>query len=94
MVSPGYRVEVGNLNEVIGSIAIKATPEAKQVYENMRYHVILEIDDEDVKVPEPRREVKYNFPPKYVREGKIELDQAPVTAQFTLTPVTPPADNP
>ena len=82
-----YRAEVSNLNEVIGSIPIKATLEAKQVYENMRYHVILEIDDEDVKVPESRREVKYNFPEKYVREGKIELVEPPVPARFTLIPV-------
>jgi hypothetical protein len=50
--------------------------------------VILEIYDDDVKDPEPRREVIYNFPKKYVREGKIELAQPPVTARFKLTPVS------
>lgn len=82
-----YRAEVSNLNEVIASIAIRATPEAKQIYESMQYHVELEIYDEDVKNPETRREVKYNFPQKYVREGKIELAQPPVTARFSLIPI-------
>lgn len=89
-----YKVEeVYNLNEVISSIAIKATFEAKQAYEDMRYQVILEIADEDRNVEEPRREVVYNFPEKYIRAGEIELDQPPVTAQFKLTRL-PSTENP
>jgi hypothetical protein len=84
---PGkYKVEITNLNEVISSIAIRATPQAKQAYEGMRYHVILEIDDEDVKSEESRREVVYNFPPEFVRRGEIVLNQPPVQARFKLTP--------
>jgi hypothetical protein len=80
-----YKVQVDNLNEVISSIAIRATPEAKQIYEGMRYQVILEIDDEDAKSKEPRRQVVYNFPEEFVSKGEIMLDQPPVTARFKLT---------
>ncbi len=82
-----YIVEVTNLNEVIGAIAIRATQEAKSAYEGMRYHVILEIDDDDAKSTEPRRELVYNFPSEYVRNDEIELKQQPVIAKFKLTPL-------
>jgi len=87
-----YKVEITNLNEVISPIAVKATPQAKQAYEGTRYQVILEIDDEDVKSEESRREVVYNFPPEFVRKGEIVLNQPPVQARFKLTPLsaTPP----
>jgi hypothetical protein len=85
-----YKVEITNLNEVISPIAIKATPQARQAYEGMRYQVILEIDDEDVKSEESRREVVYNFPPEFVRQGEIVLNQPPVQARFKLTPFSPP----
>ena len=60
-----FAVEVTNLDDVMGAIAIKATPEAKRAYENMRYQVILEVDDsdKDIKEDEPiRQELVYNFP--------------------------------
>ncbi|MCX5636877.1 MAG: hypothetical protein NTX52_04180 [Planctomycetota bacterium] len=87
-----YKVEITNLNEVISPIAIRATPQAKQAYEGMRYQVILEIDDDDVKSEESRKEVIYNFPPEFVRKGEIILNQPPVQARFKLTPLssTPP----
>jgi hypothetical protein len=88
-----YKVHVDNLNEVISSIAIRATPEAKQAYEGMRYQVILEIDDEDAKSKEPRRQVVYNFPEEFVSKDEIMLDQPPVTARFKLTPLSS-AENP
>jgi hypothetical protein len=88
-----YKVDVDNLTEIISSIAIKATFEAKQAYESMRYQVILEIADEDVKLEEPRRTVVYNFPERYVRKDEIKLNQPPVTAQFRLTRL-PSAENP
>jgi len=81
-----YKVAVDNLNEVIGNIAIRATPKAKQAYEDMRYQVILEIDDGDVPPKEPQRRVVYNFPQESVRKGEIMLDQQPVTARFKLIP--------
>ena len=85
-----YKVEVDNLNEVRSPIAIRATPEAKLAYESMRYHVILEIDDEDAKPKEGKREVAYNFPEEYVRKKEIELkNPQPVIAQFRLIPLSP-----
>lgn len=80
-----YKVDVLNFTQIISSIAIKATSEAKQAYEDMRYQVILEIEDDDKDREESRREVVYNFPDKYVSRNEIELDQPSVTAQFKLT---------
>ncbi len=79
-----YRVEVTNPDAVMSAVTIRATPEAKSAYESMRYQVILEIDDEDAKTPEPRRELVYNFPDEYVRKNEIILNQQPVTARFKL----------
>ncbi len=80
-----YDVEIENLPEVIGGITIRATPEAKRAYEEMRYQVILEIDDEDARSTEPlRKELIYNFPAEYVRKDEIMLNQQPVIARFKL----------
>jgi len=85
-----YKVVVTNLNEVIRTITIRATPDAKRAYDKMRYQVVLEIDDsdKDVKSAEPlRRELIYNFPPEYVRKDEIALNQQPVVARFNLIPL-------
>lgn len=82
-----YGVKVTNLERVLSTIAIRATPEAKRAYENMRYQVLLEIDDTDKDTPstEPlRKELIYNFPSEYARKDEIMLDQPPVTARFQL----------
>lgn len=82
-----YKVEVANLDELIRAIIIKATPEAKSAYDEMRYQVILEIDDsdKDIDSPEPlRKELVYNFPVEYVRSDEIRLNQPPTTARFKL----------
>jgi hypothetical protein len=86
-----YKVELTNLNEVIRSIAIRATAEAKKAYDKMHYQVILEIDDsdKDVKTTESlRRELIYNFPPEYVRKDEIMLNQQPAVARFNLVPIS------
>ena len=86
-----YKVELTNLNEVIRSIAVRATPDAKKAYDKMHYQVILEVDDsdKDVKSAEPlRRELIYNFPPEYVRRDEIMLNQQPAVARFNLAPVS------
>ncbi len=83
-----YKVQVTNLNEVISPVAVRATPEAKQAYESMRYQVILEIDDKDIKTEECRREVVYNFPSEFVGEGDIVLNQSSVQARFKLVPIS------
>ncbi len=91
-----YKVDVSNKNALMGAIQIRATEEAKLAYEQMDYQVILQILDDDVKVPDTRRELIYNFPPEYVRKGEIELvitpDQ-PAEVQFTLVRL-PSADSP
>ena len=81
-----YDVEVENLPEVISAVTIRATPEAKRAYEEMRYQVTLEIDnsDKDAKSTELRRELVYNFPADYVGRGEIELKQQPIVARFKL----------
>ena len=83
-----YAVEVLNENAVIGSINIRATALAKTAYESMRYKVILEIDDSDVKEKESRRPLIYNFPPEFAGRGEIELKSQPIEAKFKLTPIT------
>jgi hypothetical protein len=96
-----YKVELVNPEAVMGSVAIRATPEAKRAYENVRYHVILEIDDSDkdsrpdkspaaagAETPgELRRDLIYNFPPEFLRRDEIALNQSPVQARFRLTPI-------
>jgi hypothetical protein len=97
-----YKVELVNPEAVMGSVAIRATPEAKRAYENMRYHVILEIDDSDKPSPaagesapdtlraplrEIRRDLVYNFPPEFLRKDEIALNQSPVQARFRLVPI-------
>lgn len=90
-----YRVVVDNLDEVMRTITIRATADAKRAYEKMPYQVILEIEDEDAGATEPlRRELIYNFPDEYLRRDDIRLNQQPVTARFRLIPLssaeTPP----
>lgn len=84
-----YKVKVDNLDELIRTITIRATADAKRAYEKMPYQVILEIDDDDAKSTEARRKpVVYNFPDEYVRKDEIRLNQQPVTAQFKLIPLS------
>ncbi len=83
-----YKVVVDNLDEVIRTITIRATADAKRAYEKMPYQVTLEIDDEDAASPDPlRRKLIYNFPDEYLRRDEIKLNQQPVTARFKLTPL-------
>jgi len=89
-----YGVEVTNLNEVIGPIQIRSTAAAKQAYESMRYQMILEIDDEDIKQADPRRQIKYNFPEDFVRSDEIKINQAHVQARFKLKPISSPTEVP
>lgn len=80
-----YYVEVTNLPTVLSSIAVRATDEAKDAYENQALpHMTLYIFDSDTDIP--RKKVHYNFPEEYVRRGEIELNQEPATAEFKLIP--------
>jgi hypothetical protein len=91
-----YKVELINPEAVMGTVAIRATPEAKRAYDNMRYHVILEIEDsdKDSKGEELRRDLTYNFPPEFVRKDEIILNQTPVQARFRFTPLAAPETPP
>jgi hypothetical protein len=89
-----YQVDVTNMTDVIGVIQIRATEQARLAYEQMRYQVLLEIDDEDAKSTGIiRRELTYNFPFEFRQKGEIELAQEPVEAKFKLTRL-PSAANP
>jgi len=91
-----YKVELVNPETVMGTVTIRATPEAKRAYDNMRYHVILEIDDSDrdSRGAELRRDLVYNFPTVFVRSDEIVLNQTPVQARFKLIPLTSEAPAP
>jgi hypothetical protein len=90
-----YKIIVDNLDEVIRTITIRATPEAKQAYEKMPAQVTLEIDDKDAASTEPlRKELTYNLPEDYVRKDEIRLNQQPVTARFRLIPLPLPETPP
>ncbi len=86
------RVDLINPDTVMGTVAIRATPEAKRAYDNMRYHVILEIDDsdKDSRESEIRRDLVYNLPQEFVRKEEIVLSQAPVQARFKLISLASP----
>jgi len=87
-----FKVEIDNLNDLMGPVKIRATPEAEQAYQDMSYHVRLEIDDEDATSPVSvkSKRVTYNFPLEYVRGDKIELVGQPVVVRFRLIPLTSP----
>ncbi len=87
-----YRVDLLNPSDM-ATVVIKATTAAKQAYEAMPYKLILEIYDGDarsVESAEPiRRNLIYNFPAEYLRNGEIEpKGQQPITARFKLFPLS------
>jgi len=86
-----YSVEVTNLPQVLGPIAIRATPDAKRAYELQPLPLMtLYIFDVDAKkgAEEQRKAVVYNFPPEFVRKDEIKLKGEPVEARFNLVPVS------
>jgi hypothetical protein len=88
-----YSVNVTNLPEVLGPIAIRATPEAKRAYESQPLPLMtLYIFDDDAKkgAEEQRKAIVYNFPPEFVRKDEINLKnpQQLVEAKFKLIPLS------
>lgn len=79
-----YKPVVRNIED-LGSIQIKATAAAENAYKNQSAHMLLYIDDEDIKkegvIP---GKIIYYFPQKYVCSGEIDLDQEEKTAEFEL----------
>jgi len=87
-----FRVELINQNQVLGPIKIQATDEARLVYGNVPFKVILDISDDDVKASgELTRPVQFNLPPDYVRKGEINIAELELrTAKFKLIPLEVP----
>lgn len=84
-----YYVVVTNLPSVLNPIAVRATDDAKEAYENQSLpQMTLYIFDSDTKkIQEGQsKKVQYNFPPDYFRKGEIELIGEPATAEFKLIP--------
>ncbi|UCG57222.1 MAG: hypothetical protein JSU70_20445 [Phycisphaerales bacterium] len=67
------------------TVLIKATPAAKQAYENQPFQMLLYIYDDDMKSTEVQsRPVVFNFPQDFVRNDEIVQSQEPPTARFSL----------
>ena len=85
-----YRVvlDTTDLPELISTISVSATKEACKAYEDMRYHVYIEVLDAEPL--EQQLPLKYNFPLEYYRKGEIDIDQSPRMASFHLVPLASP----
>ena len=83
-----YQVKVQNTQDLYSHIEIRATEQAKQAYEAMRYQVILEIETESTGVQEAA--LTYNFPHAYLRTNEIDATRQPATIRFTLVPLPAP----
>jgi hypothetical protein len=86
-----YRVELQNESELTSAILkIKATPAAKQAYEQQPFQIFLPILDEDARPATDviARRVDFNFPEEYVGRGEIRgAGEAAPEARFRLVPV-------
>jgi len=83
-----FRVQIENESD-LRTIHFRATEEAYEAYRRMRYHLLIEIREEDAALEEiPPREVIFNFPPEFVRTGQIEATSSK-TAMIQLVPVSP-----
>ena len=73
------------------TVRIKATPEAMQVYKSQPYHMILYINENDVKSDLARtKQVEYNLPEEFVREDKIVIDQEATRVKFEIIDLAVP----
>ncbi|MBN1795391.1 MAG: hypothetical protein JW804_01845 [Sedimentisphaerales bacterium] len=87
-----YKPELLNYTE-LSSFTISATPDAKAAYEAQPYQILFYILDKDEQEKtEQRREVDYNFPVDFVRDGQIKLNQPKEVGRFILKPL--PQDGP
>jgi len=86
-LSAKYYADITNLSNVLNSLAVKATTDAKRAYEGQQLpQMTLYIFESDIKQGQEdyRKAVHYNFPEKYVRTGEIELMGGPTQAEFQL----------
>lgn len=85
-----FRVQIENESD-LRTVHLLATEEAYAAYQRRRCHLLIEIRDEDATLDEiPPREVIFNFPPEYVRGGRIEAASTH-TAIIRLIPIAPAA---
>jgi len=85
-----YNVVLLNPEET-ATVKIKATPAAKQTYESQPYHMILYIDENDVKSGEVQsKAVIYNLPEEFVRENKISTNQDAAKVKFKVVDLAKP----
>jgi hypothetical protein len=85
-----YTIKLENESQLIATTQFYATDEAMEAYKKMRYHILIEIRDDDARLTEiPPRPVIYNFPPKYFKNGDIDIVEVnpPNTAKIVLEPV-------
>ena len=84
-----YRVE---LIDDIKTINFKSTPEAKTLYQNQPYHLLVQVLSGDQNLEQtPPRPVIYNFPQDLVRRGLIQAPDPPDQVRIRLVPVNPPS---
>jgi len=91
-----YRVELQNETDLVSTILkIKATPAAKQAYEQQPFKIFLYILDDDPQATNViTRRVGFNFPEEYVSRGEIRADEQAPEARFRLVPIPTPAPAP
>jgi len=83
-----FRVQIENESD-LRTIHFRATEDAYEAYRRMRHHLLIEIREEDAALEEiPPREVIFNFPQEFVRNGQIEATSSK-TAMIQLVPLSP-----
>jgi len=83
-----YEVRLDKPEDLYRFVEIRATEQAKNTYETMRYQVILEIDEGDTKSTGPQQKLLiYNFPERYLRSNEIEAKYPAAMIRFTLVPI-------
>ena len=85
-----YIIELLNEEELTGTISIKATKEAYDIYLNMPNQILVEAQyGDESKTDEITRDVIYNFPIEYVKRNEISLNETPKKAIFKLKEIQP-----
>ncbi len=87
-----YRAE---LIDDIKTINFRSTPEAKTLYQQQPYHLLVQVLSGDQNLEQtPPRPVIYNFPPETVRRGMIQAPEPPDMVRIRLVPINPPPAGP
>lgn len=83
-------ITLSNENVLTSVTQFQATDAALAAYEKMPYHLLIEINDSDIRqkaangTVEITRPVIYNFPGESVQKNEIRLNEPPREAKFTL----------